>query len=250
VEDRRHRRLLWDDVRVAKERLSRAQSADLVLPLLNAEVHLTREELERLAQPLLEQTVKVTQGAMRWADKRGARATAGVFLVGGASRIPLLATLLHRALGQAPVAIEQPELVVAEGSLFAMSVRPTDPAATVVVSPVPLATPVSPAPVPQMAPVLQKAFAPGRAAPRTTQMTPTRAMPQLPPTPVSPAVVHVQAARPYRDRRRGGGFASFVRWVFVTVLLACTLVVSAYVAYKLALREPLLPVRVAWDKIM
>ena len=42
----------------------------------------------------------------------------GVFLVGGASRIPLVATLLHRALGEPPLAIEQPELVVAEGSLY------------------------------------------------------------------------------------------------------------------------------------
>jgi hypothetical protein len=42
-----------------------------------------------------------------------------VFLVGGASRIPLVATLLHRELGEAPVVIEQPELVVAEGSILA-----------------------------------------------------------------------------------------------------------------------------------
>src|SRR6185295_12583302 len=41
------------------------------------------------------------------------------FLVGGASRIPLVATLLHRELGEAPVVIEQPELVVAEGSILA-----------------------------------------------------------------------------------------------------------------------------------
>src|SRR6185369_608258 len=41
-----------------------------------------------------------------------------IFLVGGSSRIPLAATLLHRAFGLAPTAIEQPELVVAEGSLY------------------------------------------------------------------------------------------------------------------------------------
>jgi hypothetical protein len=39
-----------------------------------------------------------------------------VFLVGGSSRIPLAATLLHRAVRVSPTAIEQPELVVAEGS--------------------------------------------------------------------------------------------------------------------------------------
>ena len=41
----------------------------------------------------------------------------GIFLVGGSSRMPLVATLLHRALGIAPTMIEQPELAVAEGSI-------------------------------------------------------------------------------------------------------------------------------------
>ena len=48
------KRQLWDDVRVAKERLSRSQSADLMVPLLDLDVHLTRDELERLAQPVLD----------------------------------------------------------------------------------------------------------------------------------------------------------------------------------------------------
>jgi hypothetical protein len=116
VDDRRARRLLWDDVRVAKERLSRQPAADLTVPLMNLDIHLTREELEGLAQPILEQTVRVTQGVMRWAKVPEGR-MAGVFLVGGSSRMPLVATLLHRALGEAPVAIDSPELVVAEGSL-------------------------------------------------------------------------------------------------------------------------------------
>jgi hypothetical protein len=118
VEERRAQRQLWDDVRIAKERLSRTQSADLVVPLLNREVHLTRDELETLARPVLDQTVQVTRSLLRWADLPEGR-LAGVFLVGGASRIPLVATLLHRALGEAPVVIEQPELVVAEGSILA-----------------------------------------------------------------------------------------------------------------------------------
>ncbi|MER7003983.1 Hsp70 family protein [Dactylosporangium sp. NPDC000555] len=120
VEDRRHRRLLWDDARVAKERLSRQPASDLTIPLLNVDVHLTREELERLALPMLKQTIRVTEGVMRWAQLPE-DAVAGVFLVGGSSRMPLVATLLHRELGRAPVAIEQPELVVAEGSMLAGS---------------------------------------------------------------------------------------------------------------------------------
>jgi len=118
AEERRAKRQLWDDVRVAKERLSRSPSADLMLPLLDIDVHLTRAELEQLATPILEQTVRVTQGVMRWA-KLSEGQVAGVFLVGGSSRMPLMATLLHRALGEAPEVIEQPELVVAEGSILA-----------------------------------------------------------------------------------------------------------------------------------
>jgi molecular chaperone DnaK len=118
VEERRAQRQLWDDVRIAKERLSRAQSADFVVPLLDTEVHLTRDELEELARPVLDQTVRVTKGLLDWAELPAGR-LAGVFLVGGASRIPLVATLLHRELGEPPVVIEQPELVVAEGSILA-----------------------------------------------------------------------------------------------------------------------------------
>jgi hypothetical protein len=118
VEERRAKRLLWDDVKAAKERLSRNPTADLVIPLADLQVHLTREELEALAQPMLEQTVRVTQDLMSWTNLAPGR-LAGVFLVGGSSRIPLLATLLHRELGEPPVVLEQPELVVAEGSILA-----------------------------------------------------------------------------------------------------------------------------------
>jgi len=66
-----------------------------------------------------------------------------VFLVGGASRMPLVATQLHRAFGSAPVVIEQPELVVAEGSVLfgvdAPAPAPTtQPAVLQPVSPVPV----------------------------------------------------------------------------------------------------------------
>jgi molecular chaperone DnaK len=118
VEERRARRLLWDDVRVAKERLSRQPAADVNVPMLGIDVHVTREELEGLAQGIVEQTIRVTQGVIRWSKLPEGR-LAGVFLVGGSSRMPLVGTLLHRALGEPPVVIDSPELVVAEGSLLA-----------------------------------------------------------------------------------------------------------------------------------
>ena len=82
-----------------------------------------------VAGPILEEAVQVTKRLVRWADLP-AEQLSGVFLVGGASRIPLLATLLHRELGELPVSIEQPELAVAEGSILAgVPFRPGEPAA-------------------------------------------------------------------------------------------------------------------------
>jgi branched-chain amino acid transport system substrate-binding protein len=79
-------------------------------------VPLGREQLEQLARPILDRTVTATMLALTSAGLTPQR-LAAVFLVGGSSRIPLAATLLHRAFGTSPTAIEQPELVVAEGAL-------------------------------------------------------------------------------------------------------------------------------------
>ncbi|WP_203997821.1 Hsp70 family protein [Virgisporangium aurantiacum] len=116
TDDRRHHRMLWDDAREAKETLSRQQKATFPLPLTDGDAMITRAEFERSAQPLLLRTVEVTTEAIRQ-SRVPADQLAGVFLVGGGSRIPLVATLLHQRQGVAPTALEQPEIVVAEGAL-------------------------------------------------------------------------------------------------------------------------------------
>ncbi|HKT04393.1 MAG TPA: hypothetical protein VJT31_33120, partial [Rugosimonospora sp.] len=155
------------------------------------------------------------------------------------------ATLLHRAVGTAPVVIEQPELVVAEGCLAAPSSAPTDASATVLVPRVtgevvaaqtrylaavadytpPPPEPVSP--VPAYAP--QPAYHPPPA--------------YDPPPADDPPVYAAPAAG-------GGGFRSFLRAVLVTLLLGVTPVVAAYVTYKLTLHQPMLPIRVDWQRFM
>ncbi|WP_304608755.1 Hsp70 family protein [Glycomyces sp. TRM65418] len=135
AQDRRGRRAFLDEIRAAKERLSRHQQADFTIPLLDVDAHLTRAELERIAAPHLEQTIRVTQAVVRAAGIDVAQ-SAGVFLVGGASRMPLVATMLHRELGIAPTVMEQPEAVVAEGSVLC-----AEPANTSFPVPSPLATP-------------------------------------------------------------------------------------------------------------
>lgn len=111
--DRRHRRLLVEDVRAAKEMLSRAPSASVPIPLLEIEVQVSRAELDALARPLVDRTVATTQRVIREATV----AVAAVLLVGGSSRIPLVAELLRAGTGSVPSTIDQPETVVAEGSI-------------------------------------------------------------------------------------------------------------------------------------
>jgi hypothetical protein len=86
------------------------------LPFLDESVPVSREEFEHLAEPVIARTVTVTRAAVRSAGI-GPQDVGGIFLVGGSSRVPLVATLLHRAFELPPTVLEQPELVVAEGAL-------------------------------------------------------------------------------------------------------------------------------------
>jgi actin-like ATPase involved in cell morphogenesis len=139
AEDLRQRYQLWEDVRIAKEMLSRAPSVPLRVPLLGLEAPLTRPEFDEAVQPLVGRTVRATVDLIRAAGLAPEQ-LAGVVLVGGSSRVPLVATALHRALGLPATVTEQPELVVAEGSLYAVApgttpaprpVAPSFPAAAV-----------------------------------------------------------------------------------------------------------------------
>jgi molecular chaperone DnaK len=123
--DRRARQQLWDNVRAGKEMLSRATTTLVHLPLLDVDVPLGREELDRLAAPILDRTVATTREVLELA---GVAATdlAAIFLAGGSSRMPAVVTTLHRAFGIAPLTVDQPELAVAEGSLRTLATPPQD----------------------------------------------------------------------------------------------------------------------------
>lgn len=112
----RHRRQFWDDVRGAKEMLSRTTTAPVAVPGVEQAVHLTRDELERLVTPLLRRGVYEAATVIGNCGLRPDQ-LAGLFLVGGSSRVPLVARMLHTELGIAPTVLEQPELPVAEGAL-------------------------------------------------------------------------------------------------------------------------------------
>ncbi|HEY3504520.1 MAG TPA: Hsp70 family protein [Actinocatenispora sp.] len=166
--ERRARRLLWDDVRTAKEMLSRTASTAIHVPLLDTDALLGREKLEELARPVLDRTAKLTVDTVR-ASRVSPRATTGVYLVGGSSRMPLAATLLHRALRLPPTVIEQPELVVAEGCLTA---TPASPPGTPPPVPAPAPVPASPHRTPP-GPAAWPASAPSAVPPPPRSATPS-----------------------------------------------------------------------------
>ncbi|GAB3645781.1 Hsp70 family protein [Glycomyces tarimensis] len=116
----RDRRALWNDVRGAKEMLSRSSVAPVAVPGMEQALHLTRGELDQLARPLLSRAVGETQRVLGLTGRRSEE-LAGLFLVGGSSRMPLVAKVLHEQLGIAPTALEQPELPVSEGAAVAVS---------------------------------------------------------------------------------------------------------------------------------
>ncbi len=114
---RRSARALAEDVRAAKETLSRYPQTDVALPDPFADAHLTRPEFEALIRPDLLRSIEVLSSTLRTAGVAPDRLT-GIFLVGGSSRIPLVAKLIQEQLGVTPVALDQPETAVALGALL------------------------------------------------------------------------------------------------------------------------------------
>ncbi|WJK41064.1 Hsp70 family protein [Solwaraspora sp. WMMA2056] len=210
----RNRRQFWDDVRGAKEMLSRSSSAPVAVPGVDRAVHLTRDELERVATPLIRRGVleaaRVIDGCGLGRDQ-----LAGLFLVGGSSRVPLVARLLHSELGVAPTVLEQPELPVAEGALaeLAAVASPAPP------GPAPAATPAAPGPVSPAAPGLVPPAAPGFVPPAAPGAA------AVPP-------VGVATGRAARSKR--------LPWLVGAASLALVAVVAATVVYLL--RDPARPI--------
>lgn len=124
--DRRRRRVLRQDVRGAKETLSRHAYTDVPMPPPFADAHVTREDLERLVAAPLGRAVELTCAAIEEAELRPKQLSA-IFLVGGSSRIPMISRLVHERTGVVPTTLDQPETVVARGALLAVQKAPAAP---------------------------------------------------------------------------------------------------------------------------
>jgi molecular chaperone DnaK (HSP70) len=87
----------------------------VALPNVHTDVRLTRTELERMVRPAIAETVSAL---VRAVDSAGLRPDdlAAVLLVGGSSRIPLVAQEVTSALGRAPAGDVHPKHAVALGA--------------------------------------------------------------------------------------------------------------------------------------
>lgn len=113
--DRRAQRALREDVKAAKEALSRHPQTEVPLPEPFEDVLVTRVELEALIRPGLLRSVELLAGTIRSTGMSPDR-LAGIYLVGGSSRIPLIATLIAEQLRVVPTSLDQPETAVALGA--------------------------------------------------------------------------------------------------------------------------------------
>ncbi|SDZ08918.1 Hsp70 protein [Amycolatopsis xylanica] len=113
--DRRTRRALQEDVKAAKEALSRHPQTEVPMPEPFSDVLVTRAELEALVRPSMLRSVELLSRTVRSAGLSPDR-LAGIYLVGGSSRLPLVGSLIAEKLGVVPGSLDQPETAVALGA--------------------------------------------------------------------------------------------------------------------------------------
>ena len=113
--DRRTRRALQEDVKAAKEALSRHPQTEVPMPEPFADVLVTRAELEALVRPAMLRSVELLARTVRSAGLAPEH-LAGIYLVGGSSRLPLVGTMIAEKLGVVPESLDQPETAVALGA--------------------------------------------------------------------------------------------------------------------------------------
>ncbi|MFF0314151.1 Hsp70 family protein [Micromonospora sp. NPDC005252] len=246
---RRDQVRLWDEVRGAKETLSRSAVAPVAVPGVAEAVRLTREDVERVAAPLLHRAVQRAREVIATAGLRPDQ-LAGLFLVGGSSRIPLVARMLHAELGVAPTVLDQPELPVAEGALTDLPLRRALPAyagpqAAPTALPVPppagppapaLAGPSTPAAA-STAPTVPSQPGPAAARPGGPGWPPALAPTVPEPAGVAGTLVGAAGATP-TPTPPGGTTWRRARWVVLGAVLALAGVATAATLYLLRDRYP------------
>jgi molecular chaperone DnaK len=115
LDSRRDAADLRTEVQRAKETLSEVTACQLWVPGIKRDVQITRSELEDLIGDDVAATVDALEMALSEAGVT-ANDLAGIYLVGGSSRIPLVADMIWRRLGVKPSVQDNPKSVVATGA--------------------------------------------------------------------------------------------------------------------------------------
>ena len=128
----------------AKEALSSDTEAviPVLLPSLQTEVRITRAEFEAMIRPRLTEAIDATRRSFKSANIEAEEVTA-VLLVGGSSRIPLVAQLVAAGLGR-PISLDvHPKHAVALGAAMATEQNTQPSAAPPTASSTPHTKPVA-----------------------------------------------------------------------------------------------------------
>jgi len=102
-----------------KQALTARESVDalVVFGADRASVTVTRQTFEELTSALLERTIALTQKVLAAAQEKGVRGIDKVLLVGGMSKMPVVARRLAEAIPELPPAeLTDPDLAVAKGA--------------------------------------------------------------------------------------------------------------------------------------
>jgi molecular chaperone DnaK len=213
---------LKDECRAAKEALAADTDTSVAvsLPSVQTRVRLTRRELEDMVRPRLVETFEALDRSVRSAGLTMGQVSR-ILLVGGSSRMPLVAEMLQRESGR-PVAVDaHPKYAIALGAAaygagVTVAVSPTA-APAVPAAPAAPAAPVAPvAPVAATPPPAPPAPPAPPVAPPTTAMpathAPTTVMPSSgPPTGSFQAAAGVPPTPPANNRNKfilGGAAAA------------------------------------------
>ncbi len=118
---------LREECRRAKEALSFDTDASVavMLPGLQTDIRLTREQFEDMIRPRIDETIWALMQAVKSADV-DFEGVDRILLVGGTSRIPLVAEVVREATGR-PVAVDaHPKHAMALGAAFVAETRRLD----------------------------------------------------------------------------------------------------------------------------
>ena len=121
LEDPHFVQLLWEKSEDTKKKLSQTESRPVILQAgggQSVKVTVTRAEFEQLTAHLVDKTVEITKRALATAEEKSPGVTGqitDVLLVGGSSKMPVIASTLKHEFGW-DAKLSDPDLAVARGA--------------------------------------------------------------------------------------------------------------------------------------